>query len=212
MAKTRRREKVPVKAYTAGVYARRSAGFLLKEITNGPHKEHLIPSFISALCTGIESLINDCYIDFFHRKLGLNYRGQVNVFLYMRFKEKLATLVLLASNFEYQLNEDDQGVKGIMKLVDLRNNLLHGKQHWYSATLIEEDSGTNLLYDNPNTSDFYRDHEQTVILVKDLKDYMKLFKRFLPDFWNLGGSIGTAGKFARKNYKPKSWFKKIEKS
>jgi hypothetical protein len=210
MNKQSNTRKSPVKSFRAIGYAHRSAKFLLDEIAKNPKEKFLVPSFIFAICAGIESTINDAYIDFFHKRMGAEYKEYAKAFIHLRLREKLIVLIPLVSNFSYRMNEDNNDFKALIGLFDLRNNLIHAKQHWHTATITQKGSYYYLEYDNEDSLDFYASDTPKITL-DDLKKYMSLFKKFRQDFRNLGGSIGIAGKFERKDYKPRAWFKKIEK-
>src|SRR5689334_8485262 len=108
MTKSTKQRRGPIKHYAAHAFAGRNIQFLLNEIGNSADNEFLIPSFIFAICFGLEGRANDVYIDFFHQRLGPNYKDGVKPFLYMHLKEKLLILIPLLSNFEYRLNEENQ--------------------------------------------------------------------------------------------------------
>jgi hypothetical protein len=205
MNSSRKTKRTTVKAYTAGPSARSSAEFLLKEILSDKDKTYLIPSYFSSLCLGIESVVNDAYIDLFYRKIGAEYKEHVRIFLYMRFKEKLSTMILLASDFKYQLNEKDKDIKGIFKIVEFRNQLLHAKQHWNPSTkIIENDAAFDGGLDNPDHSDFYSDPKTRGEWLNSLEDYMRLHNWFVQEFGTIGQGVLT-----RRDYKPRSWLKKV---
>lgn len=150
------RKGVPVKTYSAGAISTRTAAFLLRSIIESPLGNDLIPSYIANLVVAIESTINDAFIDFLHKRMGADYKRHCKTFLWLRFKEKVSLLVLLASDFKYELDGDFGDLKSILSLVDLRNRLLHVKQHWFSATVTETQDGASIEFENENDRDLLR--------------------------------------------------------
>jgi hypothetical protein len=212
MSQSHKKQKLPVKSYSGWKYARESADFLLGEIENDPEKEYLIPSFIICLCLGIESVINDAFIDFFHRKMGKDYKDCVKPFIYMRLDEKLSALIPLVSNYEYQLNKDHTDLKKLLALVEFRNHLTHVKHHWHSATVIRDATGIiDVVLDNPRSIDFYSGFHEKEITLAELKDYKELFNKIEDDFRDLGGRYGRRGKFEQNGSKHGGWFKKVKR-
>ena len=212
MSQSLKKQKLPVKSYHGWNYARESADFLLGEIENDPEKEYLIPSLIICLCLGIESVVNDVFIDFFHRKIGNDYKDCVKPFIFMRIDEKFSVLIPLVSNYEYRLNKDHADLKKVLALFEFRNHLTHVKHHWHSATVIRDATGiTDVIIDNPNLVDFYSGFVQRKITLADLKDYRELFSNINNDFRDLGGRYGKRGKFEQKSSKHGGWFQKVKK-
>jgi hypothetical protein len=212
MSQSLKNQKLPVKSYQGWNYARESADFLLAEIKSDPEKEYLIPSFIICLCLGIESVINDAFIDFFHRKMGKDYKDCAKPFIFMRIDEKLSVLIPLVSNYEYQLNKDHVDLKKLLALFEFRNHLTHVKHHWHSATVIRDATGiTDVIMENPNLVDFYSSFVQRRITLADLEDYRELFSNINDDFRALGGRYSVRGKFERKGSKHGGWFKRVKK-
>jgi len=212
MSQSHKKQTLPVKSYLGWNYARDSADFLLAEIENDPEKEYLIPSFIICLCLGIESVINDAFIDFFHRKMGKDYKDCAKPFIFMRLDEKLSVLIPLVSNYEYQLNKDHADLKKLLALFEFRNHLTHVKHHVHSATVIRDETGIiDVTMDNPHLADFYSSFTQRRITLAELKDYRELFSKINGDFRDLGGRYGKRGKFDQKDSKHGGWFKKVKK-
>jgi hypothetical protein len=212
MSQSTKKQKLPVKSYQGWNYARESADFLLAEIKNDPEKEYLIPSFIICLCLGIESVLNDAFIDFFHRRMGKDYKDCVKPFIFMRIDEKLSVLIPLVSNYEYQLNKDHADLKKLLALFEFRNHLTHVKHHWHSATVIRDATGvTDIIIDNPNLIDFYSTFVQRKITLADLDDYRELFININKEFRDLGGRYGVRGRFEQQGFKHRGWFKKVKK-
>ena len=113
------------KSYSGLYYARKSAEHLLLEIESG--KLHLIPAFVYAVCSGIEGVINDNFIDFFHKKAGRSYKELVKPFIYMNLQEKLMIIVAVTSEYNYQIDKTFHSYKLLMKLFEIRNNFIHIK-------------------------------------------------------------------------------------
>lgn len=70
MNKSHKKQKLPIKSYRGIGYAKDSADFLFGQIESDPDKEYLIPVFIICICLGMEGVMNDAFIDFFHSKDG----------------------------------------------------------------------------------------------------------------------------------------------
>jgi hypothetical protein len=212
MSQLHKKQTLPVKSYYGWKYARESTDFLLGEIENDPEKEYLIPSFIICLCLGIESVINDAFIDFFHRKMGKEYKDCVKPFIFMRLDEKLSVLIPLVSDYEYQLNKDYVDLKKLLVLVEFRNHLTHVKHHWHDATVVRDETGIiDVVLNNPRSVDFYSGFHEKEITLAELKIHRELFDKIEDDFRDLGGRYGKRGRFEQKGYKPRGWFKKVKK-
>lgn len=196
-----------MKTYSARGYANSNATFLLKEIAKDHEKEFLVPSFIFAICLGVEAGINDLYIDFFKHRLGPSYKDCVKPFLYLSMREKLLILLPIVSGFNFQLDLENDDVKGILRLFELRNNLTHPKQHWYVATVFNDAlNESDIVLDNANITDFYSSKRGRHITVDELKEYFRLSEMFVSDFRAIAGSYRLSGGF-RKGFKPRGWFK-----
>ncbi|WDT76604.1 MAG: hypothetical protein MPW16_05185 [Candidatus Manganitrophus sp.] len=190
-----------------GVWAsRQSAEFLLREMESESYRHFLAPSFIAALCAGIEGEINTCYVDFFHKKLGKKYRPYIRPYLMLRVEDRLTQLPLLLSNFKYGLNDKNPKVKQVLQLFERRNQLLHVKHLWHYADITEDEKGKIIAikYHDENDRDPYRDSTTEFVEKSDLRTYMKLYNEFIPRFASL------ASRITRKNFNPHGWFVRVE--
>jgi hypothetical protein len=199
---TKRTNIVPVQS-NLGVWAsRRSAEFLLAQIEKDCHRNFLAPAFVGALCAGMEGEINTGYVDFFHEKLGENYGKYIKPYLFLRIEERFRQLPLLLSNFRFSLNEKDEKVKKVLRLFDLRNQLLHVKHltHYADVTESEEGSIVDIQYCEKSHSDPYRFSSDDIVKVELLREYVCLYNEFIPQFAELASRIN------RRNFNPKGWF------
>jgi len=184
-----------------GIYiSRRASEYLLSKINSGNH-EFLVPSYIAALCAGIEGDINTAFIDYFHHKIKINYMPYVRSYIFMRIDERFAQLPLLLSESRFRLNHDNEAVKNALALFELRNSLMHVKHLWHPAK-IEVDAEGNwwgIDYIDLNHPDPYRGDKE---LDKryDLNSFMKTYNTLIPFFH------GIASKIKRKNFNPKAIF------
>lgn len=189
-----------------GVWAsRQSAEFLLREMESQSFRHYLAPSFIAALCAGIEGEINTCYVDFFHKKLGKKYRPYLRPYLMLRVEDRLTQLPLLLSNFKYVLNGKHAPIKQVLELFDRRNQLLHVKHLWHYADVTEDEKGNiiSIKYHDERDRDPYRGSTTEFVKKNDLRAYMKLYNEFIPRF------AGLAGRINRKNFNPHGWFVRV---
>ena len=209
MSKDNKPSQKMAKSYSGLYYARKSAEHLLLEIEVGNH--HLIPAFVYAVCSGIEGVINDNFIDFFHKKAGSNYKELAKPFIHMNLREKLMIIVAVTSEYRYQIDKMFPSYKLLMKLFEIRNSFIHIQQHWRPAAIItRNENGVVLSYITVEGNSPYDAIEDRQVTLDDLRAYLKLFLQIIEDFYQLGGSVGIPGKFQRKNYKLRGWFKKLE--
>lgn len=203
------KRKTFVSSNIGGYCANKSAELFLEMILDDPKSnDYLIPSYMAALCAGIEGAVNDAYISFLYRKMGGAYREFVRPYILARFPDKFRQLIPLISSYKYKLNQDADDVRGVLRLFDVRNSLLHVKHHWHAATIIDlgYGSGFNIVCDEVFSEDPYRDSPGKVITAEDLKRFKGIYDRFVPAFSNIEHYI------KRKNFSDKTvkaWFVKI---
>lgn len=190
------------------VYSRYAAEYLLKEIDGADadafKREFLIPSFLSALCAGLEGQINDGYIDFFFRKVGKNYKKYLRPFLSRDIRERFKILILLISDYKYELNEANADIKALFELFDLRNKLLHVKNHKHEVSYTgDKDYWYDFAFVTPDETDPYQDKVTTVINESQLKRFMKVYNTLIPKLSNIEFCI------RRKNFNGQNFFLKI---
>jgi hypothetical protein len=87
--------------------------------------------------------------------MGRDYKDFVRSLIYLRTREKLILIVPLVSGFSYQIDESNEDFKAIISLFDLRNALIHAKQHWHPAIVLQEGKRLSLRYENAEALDFY---------------------------------------------------------
>jgi hypothetical protein len=198
--------ELPVRSNSGGYSARQSAEFLLQAIERDPEADFLVPYFVAALCAGIEAALNTAYVDHFHKHLGKAYRKYAKPYLMLRLEERLIQLPFLVSGFKYVLNEKDPRVKQVLRLFDLRNQMLHVKHLWHYADITEDERGTiiDIRFADRHDSDPYRLDKKPVDLC-ELREHMKLHKVFVAQFLNLGSRM------TRKNFKSREWFVPVTK-
>jgi hypothetical protein len=190
-----------------GVWAsRQSAEFLLAQIEKDCHRNFLAPAFVGALCAGIEGEINTGYVDLFHKKLGEGYGKYIKPYLFLRVEERFRQLPLLLSNFRFSLNEKDERVKKVLRLFDLRNQLLHVKHLAHYADVTESEDGRilDIQYCDKNHPDPYRFSTDDIVKEELLREYMCLYNEFIPQF------AGLASRITRRNFNPKGWFVPVQ--
>ncbi len=194
----------PIQSNTGVWTSRKTAEFLLEKIKENVENQFLVPSYVAAICSGIEGDINTAYIDHFHKNLGKSYNKYVKPYLFMKVYDRLTQLPIIISNFKYRLNLDNKDIKKVCKLFELRNSYLHVKHMWHYADVYEDLHGNliDIKYHDQNHPDPYRDWDHFVD-PKELDDCMKLFDKFLPTFYNIAKRIN------RKNFNPGDWFIKI---
>ncbi|UAA37857.1 hypothetical protein KIH87_14290 [Paraneptunicella aestuarii] len=191
----------------AGIYtARRAAEHLLHEI-NSNH-EFLIPSFLSSIAAGIEGEINTAYINHFHKKFGKQYTKHIKPYLFMKIYDRLSQLPIVLSGFKYMLNDQDERIKAIFELFELRNRVLHIKHLHHYADIYQDENGNilNINYHTPNHPDPYREHFANFPKIEELNSYLELFYKVIRKFNNLSDTIN------RRNFNPEGWFIRISKT
>ena len=198
----------PVQSNTGVWASRHAAEFMLKMIISHEYQEHLIPYYVSAICSGIEGQVNTAFIDHFHKHFGKTYRSYVRPYLLMKIYDRFVQLPIIVSNFKYVLNQDNPVVKEILSLFDLRNQMLHVKHLWHYADIVEDATGNiiDIQYHDPNHPDPYRESKYSFPDIEKLKKYMWLFNKFIPKFSNIANNIN------RKNFNPEDWFVLIKKT
>lgn len=197
-----------VQSNTGIVYSRYAAEYLLKEIEGADaddfKREFLIPSFLSALCAGLEGQINDGYIDFFFRKMGKNYKKYIRPFLSRDIRERFKILILMISDYKYELNEANPDIKALFELFDLRNRLLHVKNHRHEVSYTgDKDYWYDFAFVTPDETDPYQDKVTTVINESKLQRFMKVYNTLIPKLSNIEFCI------RRKNFNGHDFFLKI---
>lgn len=176
---------------------RRSAEFLLVQIRSSEESAgYLIPSFIISVCAGIEGLISDTYINHFFQHFGMDYKKYVRPFLFMNHHERLRLLFPLISGYRFALNEDSERVKALLRLFETRNRLVHIKHHKTAATIVEHEHGSDILFDNPDYTDFYSFGRDS-IKMKDLRAALQLLSFYENFFWEINWHI------TRKHFNPR---------
>jgi hypothetical protein len=190
------------------VYSRYAAEYLLDEIDGAGadefKREFLIPSFISALCAGLEGQINDGYIDFFFRKVGKSYRKYIHPFLSRGIRERFKILILLISDYKYEINEANPDIRTLFELFDLRNRLLHVKNHRHEVRYNgTKDYWYDFFFVSPDETDPYQHKVTAVINETELKRFMMVYNKLIPKLSNLEFCI------RRKNFNGHDLFLKI---
>lgn len=182
--------------------ARRSAEFLLAEIAKDPrNNDHLVASFVAALCMGVEGEINDCLVEHFFWKIGPAYREAIRPLLMLNIRDRFRTAVLLGSEYRFVLNMQHPRIQEMFSLFELRNRLVHVKHHRKMANVF--DFGTPLErieYENPDPTDPYGPEYGGTISVEDLRGHLTLFNYLIPRFYELGTRL------KRKNFNPQGLF------
>jgi hypothetical protein len=192
-----------------GIYiSRQAAEFLFDTIMNNKNKEYLIPSFIAAICCGIEGEINTAYVNFFHKKFGKSYMNFLRPYLFMKLYDRFFQLPIILSNCKYELNLNNQKVKDTLELFEFRNRLLHVKHLWHLADIYEDDNGNiyKIEYHDRNHPDPYRDVDSLAIEATQIKAIMKLYNQFISKFSTITETIN------RHNFNPDGWFLKTKKT
>lgn len=140
-----------------GVFsARHAAEHLFAEITHDwGHNHTLIPSYIAALCMGLEGQINSILIEHFFEAVGSRYKNIIKPLLMLNARDRFSTAVVLASDYRYELNHGDPRVNQLFQLFELRNRVVHVKQHRKIATVSQNADGIFITIDNPDPSDPY---------------------------------------------------------
>ena len=185
--------------------ARLTADLLLKHILSDSYNDYCVPAYITSICSGIEGMINELYIDFFHNRFGRQYRPLVNPFFRIPVKERISLIVPMLSDYKYQLNYDHDSFLVICRLFALRNSLVHVKHHWHRAKIIDYDVGCDIEYISPTDIDIYAKGIEKALTKEDFERFMRVSNEFLTVFVNLERRI------KRKKFDPKNWFKPIKK-
>lgn len=182
-----------------------TADFLYYQIIKDK-REYLIPSFIYALCSIIEENINCNFIDYFYSKFGEDYKSFSSVYIRMSFHDKLKVFIPTISDFKYDLNHEKNEIKIIKKMFDIRNQLIHIKQHYKSSMLFETNDGELFISNlDENELDIYDDLLYKKFDKNTLKDFYKAQQVFTPKIGQLFYTIN------RKNFNPQDWLIKLEK-
>ncbi len=176
---------------THGVFtARFAAEHLLAEVISDPRKnDPLVPSYIAALCMGIEGQINSILIEHFFDVVGSKYKEIAKPLLFLNVRDRFSIAVLLASDYCYELNHKNERVIQLFQLFDLRNRVVHVKQHRKIGTLVKNQQSSSLTIDNPDPSDPYGPEHQWKVDVKQLRSWLRLFNYWIPRLSFLGTNI-----------------------
>lgn len=200
---------LPVQSSRGTSAALRSAELLRQVITaEPPDFDELTPYYVAAVCAAIEGAINNCYVEFFHRKFGKGAGKYVKPFLFMKVQERLTLAPLLLSNFRYELNGKSERAKKVFALFDLRNQFIHVKDLWHYADVEFDDDGGILKYEfhDRNHPDPYRSKPGGTLLSNiDVAAIETLRKAFMNRFGSLPNAI------ARKTFKPDEWVVRAER-
>ncbi len=189
-----------IKTYNAGVSeAVWSARHLFEQIYV-EKKEYLKPSFIYALCSTIETGLNCSIIDFFYSKYGESYKPYASVLIKLTIHDKLRIVMPIISEYKYELNQEKIEIKNIKTLFDIRNQLIHIKNHYKSALFIEMNSGECYIHDL----------DEKELNIYDRAKYQKLDKNFLKILYRSQKEFTPffhriCNKMRRKNFNPKDW-------
>src|SRR5687768_16168 len=150
-----------------------SAEFLFKEIFDN-NRTYLKPSFIYALCSIIEENLNCILIDFFQSKFGENYKPFASTIIKMSIHDKLNIVIPTISDFKYQLNQDKKQIKTIKQLFEVRNQLIHIKNHYR----------TTLFFETADGKFYIRELDEKELSIYDSIKYEKLDKKILKQFYS----------------------------
>lgn len=200
-----RKEKViTVKNYGAGsVEAVWAADFLYTKITK-TGLDYLIPSYSYTLCSIIEENLNCLLIDFFYSKFGDKYKEYVAVYLKMTIHDKLKIVIPTISEFKYDLNHTKEEIIVIRQLFEIRNQLIHIKNHYYLAKFIKNNDGQEFMEElDEKQLNIYSDKKFEKLNKEKLLGFLKAQKAFTPFIHRLHSRI------KRKDFKPADWLIQI---
>ena len=183
---------------TMGVFsARYAAEHLLDEITSDFDQNYsLIPSYIAAFCMGLEGQINSILIEHFFEAVGAKYKQIIKPLLMLNIRDRFSVAVVLASEYRYELNKEDPRVIELFKLFELRNRVVHVKQHRKIGSINRGEEGISITIDDPDPSDPYGPEQKWKVDSKTLRAWMSLFNYWVPRLSFLGTNI------KRKQFNP----------
>jgi len=156
----------------------------------------------------MEGALNNCFVDFLHRKLGKGYAKHLKPYLFMKIQDRLEMAPLLLSNFEYELQANSNHVKEVLRLFDLRNQFLHVKHLWHYADVRFDDDGhiVGFEYHNKAHPDPYRGDSGSWPQSKELRTLFKAHDRFIHRFSSLNNAI------SRKSFKADEWVQRVKRT
>jgi hypothetical protein len=182
-----------------------TAEFLFKQIFKDK-REYLKPSFVYALCSIIEENLNCNFIDYFYSKFGEEYKSYVTVFIKMSIHDKFKIAIPVISNYKYDLNHEKKEIKGIKQLFEIRNQLIHIKNHYRSTLWFETNDGKFCIKElDENELSIYDRVKYQKLDKEVLKEFYRAQREFTPKFHQLFQGM------QRKNFNPQDWFIKLEK-
>jgi hypothetical protein len=126
-----------------GVSAMRDTiDYLRTQLKRHPEKRgHLLPSYITAICAGMEAEINDEVIQHFAAQVPRDYRKYARPILFMQVQERARLAVLLSSNYRYELNMGAKTIKDMFDLFSFRNKLVHIQHHVQDQEITIDETG-----------------------------------------------------------------------
>lgn len=197
----------PVRSFQGTSAAMKSAEVLRNAIVSDrKNLDSLTPYYIAAVCAHMEGELNNCFVEFLHRKLGKNYGPYLRPFLFMKIQDRMELAPLLLSDYRFQLNGKCEFVKSSLRLFDMRNHFLHVKDLWHYANVEYGHSGEvlSLQFHNENHPDPYRDTD----LVERIpfEEVADIQKRFTRRFGTMPNAVN------RKNFQPDEWLLRVKRT
>ncbi|MGS4906616.1 hypothetical protein ACVDHI_00415 [Aeromonas sp. 25-248] len=195
----------PIRSSSGTFSARNAAKYLREMIVEGRDPLQVLPPYyIAAVCAHMEGLLNNCFVEYLHRRLGTDYSQRLKPFLFMRVEERMELAPLLLSDFKYKLNSKHQFVKDALRIFDMRNHFLHVKDLWHYANVDYGDNGKIIGFEYlvKNHPDPYREIDGENI---DIDEIEVISGRFLKRFRSMPNTIN------RKNFKPDPWLIEVKR-
>jgi len=188
------------------IEARWASIFLYKQIFDKQEK-YLRPAFVYTLCSIIEERINDNLIGYFFSKFGEDYKRFVSIFLKLSIHDKLKVFVPIISEYKYDLIHDKKEIIAIRKLFEVRNQLIHMKNHYKQTVQIVDQDDIFYLSE--------LDEQETTIY--DNINYNKLDKKTLTEFYEAekefcSWTSDLFPKILRKDFKMGLWITELKKA
>ena len=187
-----------------GTFQARHAANHLLEMVQEEKNDFLKPSLIYSLSSLVEGKLNSCFIDFCFSKFGDNYKEFSKSFIKMSIYDKFNIIAPVISNYKFNLNQNNENIIIIKKMIDTRNQLIHIKSHYVTFLFTEYENGEMFEEDvNQNELGIYHDTNFSKLDIDFLNDCYNSVNNFRLRFSELSKKINY------KNFKPGDWFMPI---
>lgn len=200
----------PVRSFRGTSAAMEAAKMLRNAIAADPEEfESLTPYYIAAVCAHMEGTLNNCFVEFLHRKLGKCYMPSLRPFLFMKIQDRMELAPMLLSDYRFKLNAQCEFVKSSLRLFDMRNHFIHVKDLWHYADVEYGNAGEVLGWEfniknhpDPYRADWGVNLSERISIeeVADIQD------RFTRRFGPMPNAVN------RKGFRPDDWLVRVKRT